>query len=68
MSKTTFDDFIDFGEKNNFSVIAKYETNILCYFLILIPIVSNHFFNNSSFPRILIKINKNKNNFLLFSL
>jgi hypothetical protein len=53
---------------NSFLVIAKYETTILCYFVILIPIISNHFFNNSSFPRILIKFNNNKNIFLLFSL
>jgi hypothetical protein len=35
------------GKKYNFLVIAKNETTILCYFVILIPIISNNFFNNS---------------------
>jgi uncharacterized membrane protein len=60
--------FHRFQEKNIFSVIAKYETTILCYFVILIPIISNHFSEYSSFPGILIKFNNNKNYYLLFSL
>jgi hypothetical protein len=59
--------FHRFWEKKIFSVIAKYETTILCYFIMLIPIISNHFLHNSSFPRILIKFNNDKNKFLLFS-
>jgi hypothetical protein len=39
-----FDVFIDFEKKNDFSVISKYETTILCYFVILILIIYKHFF------------------------
>jgi hypothetical protein len=40
----TFRQFHRFwGRKYNFSVIANNESTILCYFLILIQIISNHF-------------------------